>query len=185
MPSSRLGSVVWARDSCVGSCRQIRSTAKRTKPWNTDSRVNRLEFIGPAWPGRMRPDNGLFVLTQRVFMIFGLFVARPSEFRVLCASVALMPFRSVENPTALQPVSGPDRNRAEGNRITVLFSMQHFMKTQTQSGHRQFELKLLGYGNCYYIERVARLEAALARKPRVLQINLIGTGEIPADTALL
>lgn len=59
------------------------------------------------------------------------------------------------------------------------------MKTQTQSGHRQFELKLLGYGNCYYIERVARLEAALARKPRVLQINLIGTGEIPADTALL
>jgi hypothetical protein len=59
------------------------------------------------------------------------------------------------------------------------------MKTQTQSGHRQFELKLLGYGNCYYIERVARLEAALARKPRVLQINLIGTGEIPADAALL
>ena len=59
------------------------------------------------------------------------------------------------------------------------------MKTRTLSGHRQFELKLLGYGNCYYIERVARLEAALARKPRVLQINLIGTGEIPADAALL
>jgi hypothetical protein len=59
------------------------------------------------------------------------------------------------------------------------------MKTQVQSGHRQFELKLLGYGNCYYIERVARLEAALARKPRMLQINLIGTGEIPADAALL
>jgi hypothetical protein len=59
------------------------------------------------------------------------------------------------------------------------------MKTRILSGHRQLELKLLGDGNCYYIERVARLEAALARKPRVLQINLIGTGEIPPDAALL
>src|SRR6185503_4178173 len=32
---------------------------------------------------------------------------------------------------------------------------------------------------------IARLEAALARKPRVLQIDLIGVGEVPADAALL
>jgi hypothetical protein len=59
------------------------------------------------------------------------------------------------------------------------------MKTRTRHDPRPFQLKLLGYGNCYYIERIARLEAALARKPRVLQIDLIGVGEIPADSALL
>jgi len=59
------------------------------------------------------------------------------------------------------------------------------MKTPSRQGHRRFELKLLGYGNCYYIERIARLEAALARKPRMLQIDMVGVGEIPADSALL
>jgi hypothetical protein len=59
------------------------------------------------------------------------------------------------------------------------------MKTRSTQRHRRFELKLLGYGNCYYIERIGELEKALARKPRVLQIDLIGVGEIPADSALL
>lgn len=59
------------------------------------------------------------------------------------------------------------------------------MKTQSKQSRRPFKLMLLGYGNHYYIERIARLEAALARKPRVLQIELIGVGEIPADSALL
>jgi hypothetical protein len=59
------------------------------------------------------------------------------------------------------------------------------MKTKPRQGRRPFELKILGYGNCYYIERIAQLEAALARKPRVLQIEMLGVGEIPADSALL
>jgi hypothetical protein len=59
------------------------------------------------------------------------------------------------------------------------------MRTRSKQGPRPFQLKILGYGNCYYIERIARLEAALARKPRSLQIDLIGVGEIPADSALL
>jgi hypothetical protein len=59
------------------------------------------------------------------------------------------------------------------------------MKIQSHEHSRRFELKILGYGNGYYIERVARLERALARKPRVLQIDLIGQGEVPADVALL
>jgi hypothetical protein len=59
------------------------------------------------------------------------------------------------------------------------------MKPQSRRVHRQFELKILGYGNCYYIERIAELERALARKPRLLQIDMIGVGEIPADSALL
>ncbi len=43
----------------------------------------------------------------------------------------------------------------------------------------------MAYGNQYYIDCVSRLENVLAKKPRVLQIDLIGAGEIPADTALL
>jgi len=59
------------------------------------------------------------------------------------------------------------------------------MKTRSRQDRRQFQLNLLAYGNYYYIERIARLEAALKQKPRSLQINLVGVGEIPADTALL
>jgi len=59
------------------------------------------------------------------------------------------------------------------------------MKTHSRQGRRQFQLFLLPYGNYYYIERVAKLEAALKKKPRSLQINMVGVGEIPADTALL
>ena len=59
------------------------------------------------------------------------------------------------------------------------------MKTKSQKGLRRFQLKVLGYGNSYYIERIAALEAVLARKPHRLQIDIIGEGEIPADMALL
>src|ERR1051326_6935968 len=59
------------------------------------------------------------------------------------------------------------------------------MKTQTRQGLRRFQLKVLTYGYGYYIERISQLEAVLARKPRRLQIELVGTGEIPADPALL
>lgn len=59
------------------------------------------------------------------------------------------------------------------------------MKKPGNPALRRFELKLLGYGNSYYIERVAKLEKALARRPCQLQIDLIGGGEIPADMALL
>ncbi|HXI72471.1 MAG TPA: hypothetical protein VNN22_19160 [Verrucomicrobiae bacterium] len=59
------------------------------------------------------------------------------------------------------------------------------MKAQSKQGLRRFQLKIMSYGNSYYIERIASLEAALARQPRTLQIDLIGEGEIPADLALL
>jgi hypothetical protein len=56
------------------------------------------------------------------------------------------------------------------------------MKTKTS--RCQFQLKIM-YGHAYYIERVAKLEAAIRREPRRLQINMIGTGEVPPDWALL
>ena len=46
-------------------------------------------------------------------------------------------------------------------------------------------MKVLGYGNSYYIDRIAVLEKALAKQPRRFQIDLVGDGEIPADWALL
>jgi hypothetical protein len=59
------------------------------------------------------------------------------------------------------------------------------MKTRSRQSPRPFQLKIVAYAYSHYIERVARLEAALARKPRVLQIDMVGVGEIPADSALL
>jgi hypothetical protein len=59
------------------------------------------------------------------------------------------------------------------------------MKAQSKTKRRRFQLKLLAYGNSYYIERIAELEALLARNPRAIQIDLVGVGEIPADMALL
>jgi hypothetical protein len=59
------------------------------------------------------------------------------------------------------------------------------MRTKSQKGLRRFQLKVLGYGNSYYIERIAELEAVLAKEPHRLQIDMIGEGEIPADMALL
>ena len=59
------------------------------------------------------------------------------------------------------------------------------MKTRSSKRLRRFELKLKSYANSYYIDRIAQLEKVLARKPRLLQIDMIGSGEIPADAALL
>ena len=55
---------------------------------------------------------------------------------------------------------------------------------KTKSIRCQFQLKIM-YGHVYYIDRVAKLEAAIRRKPRTLQLNMIGTGEVPPDWALL
>jgi hypothetical protein len=59
------------------------------------------------------------------------------------------------------------------------------MKTRTRQDRRRFQLKITPYGNFYYIDRIAQLEKVLSRKPRVIQIDMIGVGEIPADSALL
>ena len=56
------------------------------------------------------------------------------------------------------------------------------MKKRSRQGLRRFQVEVLSYGN--YVERIAELERALAKKPRVLHMELVGTGEIPADVAL-
>ena len=59
------------------------------------------------------------------------------------------------------------------------------MKNSTVKRACHFRLKLPTYGSSYYIKKALKLEVALARKPKVLRIEMIGDGEIPADTALL
>jgi hypothetical protein len=58
------------------------------------------------------------------------------------------------------------------------------MKTGTRQGRRRLQLKMM-YGHAYYIDWVSELEAALAKRPKALHIELIGQGEVPADSALL
>lgn len=59
------------------------------------------------------------------------------------------------------------------------------MKTSTVRRVCHFRLKLPAYGGSYYVKKALKLEAALARKLKFLHIEMIGDGEIPADTALL
>ena len=59
------------------------------------------------------------------------------------------------------------------------------MKTRSTQRLRHFQLKITSYGNFYYIDRIEKLEKLLSRKPRAVQIDMVGVGEIPADSALL
>ena len=56
------------------------------------------------------------------------------------------------------------------------------MKKRSRQGIRRFRVEVRSWGS--YVERITELERALAKKPRVLQIELVGAGEIPADAAL-
>jgi hypothetical protein len=58
------------------------------------------------------------------------------------------------------------------------------MKTRSKQGRRRFELRIT-YGSSYYIQRIAELEKILRRKPRTLHIEMVGVGEMSADSALL
>lgn len=59
------------------------------------------------------------------------------------------------------------------------------MKSQPYERIRDFRLKLTAYGGSYFVKRALKLEAALAEQPKTLRLEMIGEGEIPADTALL
>src|SRR6185295_11597927 len=56
------------------------------------------------------------------------------------------------------------------------------MKKRSRQGLRRFQVEVRSWGN--YVERMAEFERALAKKPRALQIEIVGTGEISADVAL-
>jgi len=59
------------------------------------------------------------------------------------------------------------------------------MKTPNTKHICEFRLKLPNYGDSYFIKRALKLEDALKEQPAAVHLELIGEGEIPADTALL
>src|SRR5208282_4301083 len=61
--------------------------------------------------------------------------------------------------------------------------LKGFMKTKRTKNRDKVTFELSSYGS--YIDEVRRVEGILARRPARLQIELIGSGEIPPDTALL
>jgi hypothetical protein len=56
-------------------------------------------------------------------------------------------------------------------------------RTKVTKRHSKLMLKLRSWGN--YIDEAYELESLLAKKPTCLQIEFVGSGEIPADSALL
>src|SRR5207302_478973 len=61
----------------------------------------------------------------------------------------------------------------------------HMKSKRTKGAKRQSKLllKLRSWGN--YIDEAYQLESMLAKKPARLQIEFVGSGEMPADSALL
>ena len=56
------------------------------------------------------------------------------------------------------------------------------MTKKSRQGLRRFRVEVRSWGN--YVERIAELERVIAKKPRMLQIEIVGSGEMPADAAL-
>ena len=56
------------------------------------------------------------------------------------------------------------------------------MTKKSRQGLRRFRVEVRSWGN--YVEQIAELKRVLAKKPRTLHIEIVGTGEIPADSAL-
>ncbi len=57
------------------------------------------------------------------------------------------------------------------------------MKTRSTRSLRRLEFKIRFF--CDYAEQIGQLEKALARKPEKLQLDIMGSGELSPDTALL
>jgi hypothetical protein len=57
------------------------------------------------------------------------------------------------------------------------------MKTQHNKRRSKLILELISYGS--YVDETRQLETILARKPARLQIEFVGSGEMPSDMALL
>jgi len=72
------------------------------------------------------------------------------------------------------------------NQFTPDSKMKGRMKSKRKKctkRHSKLLLKLRSWGN--YIDEAYQLESMLARKPAHLKIEFVGSGEIPADSALL
>jgi len=69
------------------------------------------------------------------------------------------------------------------NFIAAMKGHMKSKRTKTSKRLSKLLLKLRPWGN--YIDEAYQLESLLAKKPARLQIEFVGSGEIPADSALL
>jgi hypothetical protein len=67
----------------------------------------------------------------------------------------------------------------------IFQSKGNIMKTRYKRRVYKFQLRLLPYGSAACLIQALKLERVLAGKPKVLRLEMLGDGEIPADTALL
>src|ERR1035441_6972543 len=102
--------------------------------------------------------------------------------------------RGAGRPHVCPPVQGCQKAtlRAEARASARNFLLQTTlvmkgrMKSKRTKGarrHSKLLLKLSSWGN--YIDEAYQLESMLAKKPARLQIEFVGSGEIPPDSALL
>ena len=59
------------------------------------------------------------------------------------------------------------------------------MKTRRAKPICEFRLKLTDYADSYFIRRALKLEHALKEKPKIIRLEMIGEGEIPATPRCL
>ncbi len=59
------------------------------------------------------------------------------------------------------------------------------MKTRSPRSLPRLLLKIAFFANSYYTDQIYEMERTLGRKPRRFQIDLVGSGELPPDSALL
>lgn len=69
------------------------------------------------------------------------------------------------------------------NLTAVMKGRMKTRRTKTTKRHSKLLLKLRSWGS--YIDEAYQLESLLARKPALLQVEFVGSGEIPPDSALL
>jgi hypothetical protein len=82
-----------------------------------------------------------------------------------------------------------EENNAGGGENLRPLNLKELMKSKrtkrTKAVKRQSKLLIKLGSWSSFIDEAYQLESLLARKPRHLQIEFVGSGEIPADTALL
>jgi hypothetical protein len=59
------------------------------------------------------------------------------------------------------------------------------MNTRSWQDRHRLQIRIQWYNNAYYLDQIRDLEQILLREPDEVELELIGTGDFPADTALV
>jgi hypothetical protein len=59
------------------------------------------------------------------------------------------------------------------------------MNARSWQDRHRLQIRIAWHNNAYYLDRIQDLEQIILREPEEVELELIGIGEIPADTALV